>query len=168
MCAKFAVSLGFESASIITVDSDVAIFSIYYQHRLDLKLFLQMGTGSKEKIFDIKTNDLSIDIVDALPAVHALSGCDSTSSFSGIEKVKFFKTVCKGERYYNAASVFGESDTISDRVVEILEELFCDVYGATGNYKLRSLYAVFQAEKGMKLSRVFFNAFRQRSIFLSS
>ena len=93
--AKFAASLGFESASIITVDSDVAILSIYYQHRLDVKLFLRIGTGSKEKIFDIQTNDLSIDVVDALPAVHALSGCDSTSSFSGIGKVKFFKTVCK-------------------------------------------------------------------------
>ena len=42
LCAKFAVSLGFESAFSITVDSDVAIFSIYYQHRLDLKLFLQV------------------------------------------------------------------------------------------------------------------------------
>ena len=58
--------LGFESASIITVDSDVAILSIYHQHRLDVKLFLRIGTVSKEKIFDIHTNDLSIDVVDAL------------------------------------------------------------------------------------------------------
>ena len=63
--------------------------------------------------------------------MHALSGCDSTSSFSSIGKVKFFKTVCKGERYYNVASILGESDTINDTVVEILEELFCHVYGAT-------------------------------------
>ena len=130
LCAKFAASLGFESASIITVDSDVAILSMYYQHRLDVKLFLRIGTGSKEKIFDIQTNDLSIDAVDALPVVHALSGCDSTSSFSGIGKVKFFKTVCKDKRYYNAASVLGESDTINGTVVETLEELFCYVYGA--------------------------------------
>ena len=51
-----------------------------------MKLFLGIGTGSKEQIFDIETNDLSIDVVDALPAVHALSGCDSTSSFSGMGK----------------------------------------------------------------------------------
>ena len=30
LCAKFAASLGFESAYIITVVSDVAILSIYY------------------------------------------------------------------------------------------------------------------------------------------
>ena len=136
MCAKFAASLGFESASIITVDSDVAILSVYYQHRLDLKLFLQTGTGTKEKLFDVQTNDLSIDVVDALPAVHALSGCDFTSSFSGIGKVKFFKTLCKDKRYYNAA--LGESNTINDAVVEILEELFCHVYGATDEIDINS------------------------------
>ena len=68
---------------------------MYYQHRLDLKLFLQIGTGSKENIFDIQTNNLSIDVVDALPAVHALSGYDSTSSFSGIGKFEFLKAVSK-------------------------------------------------------------------------
>ena len=140
--------LGFESASIITVDSDVAILSIYYQHRLDVKLFLRIGTGSKEKIFDIQTNDLSIDVADALPAVHTLSHCDSTSSFSGIRKVKFFKTVCKDERYYNAALIPGESDTINDTVVEILEELFCHVYRATNEIDINSArYMLFSKLK---------------------
>ena len=58
MWAKFAVFLGFESVSIITVDSNVAILLMYYQHRLDLKLFLQTGTGSKEKILEIQTTIL--------------------------------------------------------------------------------------------------------------
>ena len=148
MCTKFAASLGFESASIINVDSDVAILSIYYQHRLDVKLFLRIGTGSKEKIFDIQTNDLSIDVADALPAVHTLSHCDSTSSFSGIRKVKFFKTVCKDEKYYSAASILGESDTINDTVVEILEELFCHVYGATDEIDINSArYILFSKLK---------------------
>ena len=80
MCAKFAASLGFESASVITVDSDV-ILSMYYQHRLDLKLLLGLGTGSKAKGFNIETNDLSADAVDALSAEHALSGCNSTRSW---------------------------------------------------------------------------------------
>ena len=65
--------LGFESASIITVDSDVAILSIYHQHRLDVKLFLRIGAVSKEKMFDIHTNDLSIDVVDALSMVYQVA-----------------------------------------------------------------------------------------------
>ena len=70
--------------------------------------------------------------------MHDLSGCDSTSSFSSIGKVKSSKTVCKGERYYNVASIFGESVTINDKVVEILEELFCHVYGATDEIDINS------------------------------
>ena len=155
LCAKFAASLGFESVSIITVDSDVAILSMYYQHRLDLNIFLQLGTGSKEKIFDIQTNELSVDVINALPAVHALSGCDSTSSLSGIGKVKFFKTVCKDERYYNAASILGESETINDTVVDVLEELFCDVYGAKDEIDINSArYMLFSKLK--KVSIYFF------------
>ena len=56
-----------------------------------------MGTRCKERIFDIQTNNFSIDVVDALPAVHVLSGCDSTSSFSGIGKVDFFKSYARTE-----------------------------------------------------------------------
>ena len=46
------------NVSIITVDSNVAILLMYYQHRLDLQLFLRTGTGSKEKIFEIQTTIL--------------------------------------------------------------------------------------------------------------
>ena len=146
MGAKFAASLDFESVFIITADSDVAILLMYYQHRLNLKLFLRIGTGSKENFFYIQTNDLSIDVVDALPTVHAL--CGSTSSFSGIWKVKFFKTVCKDESYYNAASILGESDTINDAVVEILKGLFCHVYGATDERYINSArYMLFSKLK---------------------
>ena len=133
MCTKFAASLGFESASIITINSEVATPSMYYKHRLDLKLFLQMDTGSKKK-----TNDLSIDVVDTMPAVHTQSGCDSTNSFSGIGKVKFFKTKCKDLRYYSAASMLGERDTKNNTVVEILEDLFCHVYGTTVEIDINS------------------------------
>ena len=46
-------------------------------------------------------NDLTTDVVDAMSAVHALSGCDYKSSFSGIGKVKVLKIICKGKRYYH-------------------------------------------------------------------
>ena len=121
---------------------------MYYQHRLNVKLFLQLGTGSKEKIFDILTNGLSTDVVDTRTAVYPLSGCNSTSSFNGIGKVKFSKTVCKDEKYYNAASILGESDTINDTVVEILEELFYHVYGTTDEIDINSaLYVLLSKLK---------------------
>ena len=80
--------------------------------------------------------------------MHALSGCNSTSSFRGIGKIKFFKTVYKDERYYNAASILGESDTINDTVAEILEELFSHVYGETDGIDINSAhYMLFSRQK---------------------
>ena len=84
--------------------------------------------------------------------MHALLGCDSTSSLSGIGKVKFFKTVCKDEKCYNAASILGESETINDTVVDILEELFCDVYGAKDEIDINSArYMLFSKLKKVSI-----------------
>lgn len=121
---------------------------MYYKHRRDLKLFLQLGTGSKEKILDIQMNNLSIGVVGALPVVHYLSGCNSTNSFRGIGKVKFFKTECKDKRYCSFNTWIHHKDT----VVDILKELFCDVYGATNRIDTNSV-------KSMKWFRFFFNAY---------
>ena len=130
LCAEFAVSLGFQSIQIITVDSDVAILSLYFQHFLaDCNIYLQMGSETKVELFDIKLNTLGDDIAMAFPGIHALSGCDSTSAISGIDKVDMFKAVCKDERFVNAVALLGESLDLSDSVVDVLEELFCSLYG---------------------------------------
>ena len=129
LCAAFASSLGFPSVNIVTVDSDVAVLSLYYQQRLDVEIYLQMGTGVREKIYKVFSNDLSDDVLKSLPAIHALSGCDSTSALVGIGKVKMFNTVCKEESFLDAAGLLGDDETVTENVFEILEELFCRLYG---------------------------------------
>ena len=130
LCAQFAASLGFQSIEIITVDSDVAILSLYFQPFLaDFNIYLQMVSGTKAELFDIKSNTLGPDIAMAFPGIHALSGCDSTSAISGIGKVKMFKAACKDERFVNATVLLDESLGLSDNVVDVLEEFFCSWYG---------------------------------------
>lgn len=54
-----------------------------------------------------------------------------------------------------------QSETTSDSEVNVLDQFFCNGYGAkdkTDIYYDR-IYAVFKAEKVMKLFRLFFNAF---------
>ena len=82
-----------------------------------------MGSGTKVELFDIKSNTLGHDIAMAFPGIHALSGCDSTSAISGIGKAKMFNAVCKDERFVHVAALLG------DNVVDVLEELFCSLYG---------------------------------------
>ena len=49
LSAAYAVHLGFDTVRIVTVDTDVAILTLYYQTRLDLSIYLEIGTGSKVK-----------------------------------------------------------------------------------------------------------------------
>ena len=59
LCAAYASQLGFNSVSIITVDSDVAILSLYFQSKLGVEIYLQMGTGFRKNIMKFGSNDLS-------------------------------------------------------------------------------------------------------------
>ena len=136
LCAKFATTFGFQAIKIITVDSDVAILAIYFQPQISARIFLQMGTGRREKTYLINSINIPEEERKALPSIHALSGCDSTSCFSGFGKVKFYKTVRSDERFLTAASLLGENDEIPDTVVNVLEEFVCKLYGAKQEHNI--------------------------------
>ena len=129
LCAAFASTLGFSAVNIITVDSDVAILALYYQSRLDISLYLEMGTGSKTKIYDISSNSIDYRLQQALPSLHALSGCDSTSCFSGIGTAKCLKVLQTNQRFLDEACLLGEEENPSETVTEVLEEYVCHLYG---------------------------------------
>ena len=130
LCSQYAAHLGFDSVKIITVDSDVAILALYFQTQLEVSIYLEMGTGSRTKIFNIASNTIPDTVKKALPALHALSGCDSTSCFNGLGKVKCLKVMQSDERFLDAASLVGEDKNLSSTVKEVLEEFVCKLYGA--------------------------------------
>ena len=66
----------------------------------------------------------------ALPGIHALSGCDSTSSPSGIGKIKFFKAVVSEQWFVDAVYSLGKVLDLSVDLSKTIEELFCNLYGA--------------------------------------
>ena len=129
LCAKNAASLGFSSANIITVDSDVAILCLYYQSMINLSLVLDYGTGTKTSIFDIESNTLDDDLKDALPGLNAFTGCNSTSCFSGQGKVKCLKLLRSYERFIDAAKLLGQSTELPQTVKDVFEEFVCRLYG---------------------------------------
>ena len=91
-------------------------------------MYLQIESGTKVELFDIKSNNLDDDIAMALTGIHALSGCDSTRTISGIGKVKMFKAVCKDERFVNAAALLRKILDLSGNVADVLEELLYTLY----------------------------------------
>ena len=56
---------------------------MYFQSMLNGKIYLQYGTSSANTLYDLSENPLDRNIVQALPGLHAFSGCDTTSCFEG-------------------------------------------------------------------------------------
>lgn len=129
LCASFVAELGYERVNIITVDSDIGILALYYQQRIAASLILEIGTGSNLEILDISTHTLSKSLTDALPALHAISGCDSISCFNGAGKAKCLSIAQSEERFLEALASLGESPDLADDHVATLEEYVCKLYG---------------------------------------
>lgn len=89
-----------------------------------------MGTGTKTKLFVIKNNKIDDDLQEVLPSLHALTGCDFTSCFNGIGKVKSKSILMEDERFMDAAKLLGELDEVFNDVEDILEEYVCKLYGS--------------------------------------
>ena len=99
---------------------------------------LEYGTSKKAVIFDIGTNTVEKDLRDALPGLHTLDGCDSTSCLSGQAKLKSLKLLKKNERYIDAAKLLGENLELSPTVKEVLEEFTCRLYGVEGESQIEN------------------------------
>lgn len=79
LCSQFALNIGFEKVNIVIVDTDVTILGIYFQSMLNSKIYLQYGTSSAAKLYDLPENSRSL--VQALPGLYAFSGYNKTSCF---------------------------------------------------------------------------------------
>ena len=77
------VKHGVQSVLVVSPDTDVFInLLFYFMKTRDLqKLFVNLGSGKNKKFVPIHklVDELSNNLVLCLPAIHALSGCNSTS-----------------------------------------------------------------------------------------
>ena len=90
------------------------------------------------------------DACEALPGLHAFTGCDSVSAFARIGKVKLLKKLLATANI-NALSTeqLGKTWLMSEDLLIPLAEFVCDMYGAkkdtSGVNQCR--YVVFCAKK---------------------
>ena len=82
-CAKHADCFGFQSVVIVTVDINIAVYSIYFQQFLEVELFGKIGNGKDKRLLKIAniSSELGKYLCAALPVLHCLTGIDYTSAF---------------------------------------------------------------------------------------
>ena len=71
-----------------------------------------MRTGEKVVVHDITSHTLEHDICEALPGLHSFSGCDTTSSFSGIGKTKCVTAMKTQEEWIDCMQMLGSSQKL--------------------------------------------------------
>lgn len=77
-----------------TPDTDVLVLLVYYFEKMDAFKECWMETGSSTKTLDLRryipVHEIAVALgsalCEALPCIHALTGCDTVSSFFGIGK----------------------------------------------------------------------------------
>ena len=132
LCCAHACENGFDSVLISTVDSDIALYALYFKEKVGIPLYVQIGSKNKKRILDISAiyethGEL---LCSALPALHAFTGNDYTSSsFHGVGKAKAFKIINKSDEYKILFASFGNSFTFEASLFPKIEEFVCELYG---------------------------------------
>ena len=79
-------------------------------------------------MLNVIESSLDEDLIRFLPGLHVFSGCDSTSVFHGIGKIKWLNLVKKHEIFCDGLCLLGESLDIEETVYGIIEQMVCTAY----------------------------------------
>ena len=93
LCAQFTFQLGFERVHVVTIDTEVVVLAVYFQSQLTGKIYMEYGTAPNLAYCDISLHTFDAQLVQALPGIDAVSGCDSTSCFIG--KGRYVLNICE-------------------------------------------------------------------------
>jgi hypothetical protein len=141
-------------------DTDVLVLLLYYVGRLSSKLFFDTGSGNKRRVISVNAiaEVLGVDVCSALPAYHAFSGCDYTSSFVRRGKVKPFELLKKTPSFLQTFGDLGSAETFSCEQSMALERFVCAMYGKAQFSDCNALrYKLFQGRYDVKTSEKAFN-----------
>ena len=130
LCAKHAESFGFQSVVIVTVDTDIAVYSVYFQQFLEVELFAKIGNGKDKRLLKITktSSELGKDLCAALSALHCFTVNDYTSVFYGIGKTRAFKAIQRNEDFINLFKSFGDTFLFSSELFPMMEKFVCKLY----------------------------------------
>ena len=111
-------------------DTDVFILCIYHKERIySPELWFRTGVKDKSRFIPVHTicTNFGSDLCKALLGFHALTGCDSTSGFASVGKVKFFEALKKHPTKYSSVSKLGNDLDVSELMPGI-EQFICHTY----------------------------------------
>ena len=98
--AKNAIACNFKRIVVMCRDTDVLLLLLYHIGRTDVEVWTVSGTAKQKKCYPVHAiaSKLDDDVLNNILGFHALTGCDTTSSYSGISKTTCWKQYLKAPR----------------------------------------------------------------------
>ena len=137
---------------VISEDTDVFVILLGMHSEIGTRILLRRGKKNQIRLIDISKlgTTLGKKVCEALVGVHAWTGCDSVSSFSGKGKVIAVNLIRKNEQFRDTFVLLGQQWSVSDELFDAIQEFTCSMYcrntKAKGVNELR--YDIFCAKKG--------------------
>ena len=131
-------------------DTDVFILCLAFASYFS-SLMLKSGT-TKVEIIDVKciASSLGFEVCRALVSMHAFTGCDTVSAFSGRGKLSALKLIKNDENMCETMKLLGEDWTLGEELFGRLNRFTCSLYAThtkcTSVNELR--YEQFRLKKG--------------------
>lgn len=120
--AKHSSDDSYAAVIVISEDTDVFILLVAFCRSIDAKLYQRCGTPTCTKLVDIGKVALALGerLCRGLIGLHAFTGCDTVSAFSGKGKLIPFKLMKAREDVREAYIKLGEAWNLSDELFEAL------------------------------------------------
>jgi len=115
-------------------DTDVFVLLLAYQHLDDLHndVLFGTGTGDKHRFLSVRKHAAVLgNVTQALPGLHAFTGCDSTSAFVYKGKKRPLSLMRRRVDIVKAFSDLGtDASRVDDSLLSVLEEFVCSMYSS--------------------------------------
>ena len=141
---------GSEDILICSDDTDVFVLCLAFNSFINLTVYMKCGTQTRTKYVNIThvARRHGSALCRCLPGLHAFTGCDSVSAFSGKGKLTALKL--KNAKFRELFQTLGTEWELSDELFACLQEFTCFLYhsnpGTSDVNELR--YRLFCAKKG--------------------
>lgn len=121
---------GYAAVIVNSEYADVFILLVAFCRSIDAKLYQRCGTHTRTKLVDIGKVALALGerLCRGLIGLHAFTGCDTVSAFSGKGKLSAFKLMKAREDVREAYIKLGEAWNLSDELLDALEKVTCSLY----------------------------------------
>lgn len=150
--AYHAAESGYKSVTLFVEDTDVMILCLAFSGEVGCDMHMRCGTKKRPRLIGISKLAASLGhaVCTALVGLHAYTGCDSVSSFSGQGKIKGLKLMQQNQSFQEAFTKLGKHWHMTDELFQILQEFTCKLYAARTNiiYVNELRYQLWRAKKG--------------------